>query len=299
MQLLNLLLALTNRESKHAYREGSAMDDIEFWVSPIGRKAHEWVKFTSRTLSFVDAVYRSVSAMIPLAALLEQFPEIIEKRVPGGTPQVSKAAALGKEQMDTEFGYLHAVSLMAYWGAFEAFIEDVCLAKLLMEPQLLESGPLGKVKIDASSILGDQLALMELILQTAFANQKSALKLGKGTFESRLEVVGLDGNVPKELGDDIFVAQKVRNVWAHRAGIADKRFVDECSGFFFYKPGDPVEISRSAFERYVYAISVYGTVIINRYREKQGLSRISWPGKPGSPTSYEKTHIELYDITIE
>lgn len=253
----------------------------------------------NQTFSFVRLTYQGVGVSTLLAKILRRFPKLIDKARPNSEQELNELIQRNQHLRDTQFAYVHAVALMAAWGALEAFIEDVCLGALLDEPALFSSEPLGKTKIQVASLAGSQTELMQDILDAAYTAQRSALKSGKGEFESRLKLVGLDGPVPRELSDELFVVQKLRNLWAHRAGVADRKFVDETPDYFPYRVGDTVDISSSAMNVYLMAILVYGTVVLNRYCAKKGLSEQVWPARPGRPNSFEQTYLELYGKPLE
>ena len=180
---------------------------------------------------------------------------------------------------------------MAAWGAFESFIDDACLAVISHDRSVLKRVGLSKVKYSIDDFLQlDEGDLVERVFKDAVGGLGS-VGPGVGKFESRLDLVGLKASVPKPIGDEIFRAQQDRNVWAHRGGIADRRYRSS-SGAGHRVPGDKVKISRLEIEDYLLALSLYGYIVINRFREKYGLSRI--PLTDPHPHRLRNAYFEMF-----
>ena len=55
----------------------------------------------------------------------------------------------------------------------------------------------------------------------------------------------------------------IRNVFVHRRGVADRRFVDACPHLGF-SVGDPVSVDRQSFDRYSESVAKYVLHIVKR-----------------------------------
>jgi hypothetical protein len=66
----------------------------------------------------------------------------------------------------------------------------------------------------------------------------------------------------------------VRHVWAHRAGIADAKFIRQAA-HLGYGQGDLVATTNEQLQAYLSAVLLYAMIIIKRHRAVFGLDPMS------------------------
>lgn len=263
------------------------VDQAELFASPLGVAFMDWLQYLKRIIDFDQVVSRSVRNLIPTAPVIAFLGKLFNKVTDEQRIEIEHGIALGKHEIDTDFEFMHALLLIAAWGSFEAFVDDACVGLLQTQPELLDTKPFANVKIPPSVLLlvpGEQ---MTQILEQAKSRLSTALKNGVGKFESQLELVGLDGqgDISDELRDAIFYTQQIRNVWAHKGGRADKRFIEKCPALG-YGLGDTVAISTESTATHLRALMVYGMLIMNRYLAASGIPPMPWPDHdPDGPFS--------------
>ena len=197
--------------------------------------------------------------------------------------EAKRKAEYATREMEAGFPLVHAHSLMGLWGALESFVEDIFVAMLEAEPALLSSEAFRKIRIPASVIApGMERERYRVVLTEATRLANADLGSGVGRFDRLLAMVGLDGAVPRPIRDAIYNAQQVRNVWAHRGGVADPRFLEKCPGWQ-YVEGDRVDLAPDRFLLLMHGVHMYGLVIVNRYRVHFGQSYLvsECPGYEG------------------
>lgn len=260
------------------------VDEADFQSSQFGIATRAWVAYQERIISFNDLVYRGVKTLTPAAVSLRMFDKIGFKINDEHKSSADKAIALARQEIDSDFEFLHGLILIASWGAFEAYVEDLCKAMLLMRRDLLETRPFDGLKVSPSILLADPNDQMEAVLSAANAKISTAPKVGVGKFEAQLGLVQLSGNddINPELKDAVFYAQQTRNVWAHRSGKADKKFVDRCPKLGV-SVGDTVKIGTEQSATYLNALLVYGLVIINRFRCQRQMTPFPAPSAVDLP----------------
>jgi hypothetical protein len=173
-------------------------------------------------------------------------------------------------------------------GAFECFVEDLFTATLEAQPELLTSDAFAKVKLPVAMMVGgEQRDRLQAVLSEVTRASSSDLAQGVSKFERVLAPVGLGGIVPKLIRDAIYEAQQIRNVWAHRGGMADERFVKRCPHLGF-DVGETVSLDAPTFLHLMHGLHMYAKVILNRAHDKLGVGR-----SPGDCVGYEGCMAEV------
>lgn len=252
-------------------------------ASPFGTVVSDWLAFTGRIMDFNETVCTGIKAIGPIAIVSGVLGTITSAVTDEQREHIGRAFQSAKSQIDTDFELVHALTLLAAWGAFEAFVEDVCKALLVMDRSLLTSKSFENVKIPAPMLVGDPSEQIDFVFNEASKKMNSDLKIGVGRFEPLLELVGLNGNgdISDGLKEAIFYAQQTRHVWAHRAGKADKRFLERCPNKGFAL-GDTVKISTEQSNLHLHALMTYGVLIVNRFLAAHGVNPIPYSGDENS-----------------
>lgn len=188
-----------------------------------------------------------------------------------------KKEKLAEAEASAEFPTLHAHTILGLWGALECFITDLAIGLLLDRPQPLDDQRLSKVRVPVRVFAHDPREAMATIVEEIAKQSGAVLSNGTSRFESILDHVGLDDDTPKKVKNAVYAAQHVRNVWAHRGGIADRRFVDACPHLGF-EAGQSVAIGHELYRYLKNGILLYGYVVIRRVFLRYDLKTIELPG---------------------
>ncbi|BBX39806.1 hypothetical protein [Mycobacterium simiae] len=191
---------------------------------------------------------------------------LLKQRVEkAGLPPEKYAAVLDLNRDDA---LRHALVLVASWSALEAYLEDFSKAVLQADMSILANKDFDKVKVPVAELLAPEDEKLDNVYQAmqAFVGTKAGTK----RFEELVELLGLGGQVPKVIKDNVYNAQMIRNVWAHKAGVADLKFVRQAPQLGFTQ-GQLVSISLEQLRDYLIAILAYGMIVMNRYRANCGL----------------------------
>ncbi len=188
--------------------------------------------------------------------------------------EAKRRASYAKRESQAGFPIVHAHALLGLWGALECFIEDSFLATLESETSILAEDPFRKIRLPVSMLLlGSEHERFRAILGEVSRATDADLALGVSRFERLLRMVHADGPVPSRVRDSIFQTQQIRNVWAHRGGYADARFVERCPHLGF-SPGQRIDLDPRRFLHYMHGFHMYGLVIMNRYLARYGRDRV-------------------------
>jgi len=98
--------------------------------------------------------------------------------------------------------------------------------------------------------------------------EKSRTKTGINQFENLLELVGLDGEIPKKISDKIYEMQQIRNLIMHRMGIIDHYFIEKCNWANNLRVGLQYKMSSSDYIKMLDAVTSYIGIIMDRINIK-------------------------------
>ncbi|AFC45948.1 hypothetical protein [Mycobacterium intracellulare] len=176
------------------------------------------------------------------------------------------------------------LSIIASFGAFEAYVEDFAKGVMKLNSELLDDERILQLKVHVRDLLAPEEEKFDRVYRAM--NEAAGRKAGIWRYEEVLKFVGLKDEVPLPdiIEDEFKMAQMVRHVWAHNAGIADTQFVNRSRslGFGFAK-GEVVAISQNQAQGYILAITAYGVVIANRHRQQCGLPPMPIGGGSDNP----------------
>lgn len=277
------------------------MRNEEFETSPLMAAYSSWADYMKRVVDMNETLHRGLR-FVPSVARAGEL--AMAQSRPGNASDIlaslQGAVTSAQREIDSDFEFIHALILMAAWGALEAFIEDVCIAVLTMKPDLLAGDSFKNVKMSPDILLiSDASKRMKVVFDEASAKRQTNLKGGVGKFESQLGLVGLEGNgdFTPELRKTIACAGQVRNVWAHRAGRADARFIEGWGEDFDLREGDTVQISTPNNNDFIGAIATYGWLVIHRFRFRNGLD-VFWFPFDGGPVHFYLAYIARWQETL-
>lgn len=270
----------------------------EFEASPLMAAYSSWADYMRRIVELNHAVRHGLHVLTPVARANERA---MRKNPPESARDIldalNGAADNADKEIQSDFEFVHALILMGSFGAFEAYVKDVCIAALTMNPALLRRDEFSKVKLKPPVSAEPQ------VMKDAFEQAQNALRglrPGTGKFEPYLKIVGLNGvsDLTPELRDTIEYASRVRHAWAHRAGKADARFIENCGPRSSLREGDTISISTSDSDDFIAAITTYGWLIVNRFLLRNGLGPFV-PPVDGAPGHYYPPYLarwrEVFD----
>lgn len=224
---------------------------------------HTWALYSESAESLVHLTHEGLNTIRNMPEVMREL-RLSDDAIESANFKAEYAA----KEIDSGFAILHAHSLLGLWGAMESLVEDLFLERLQANESLLASEAFAKVRIPVSSI-GDSDQRDRAVLAEASRVSNADLALGVDKFERLLDYVSLKGPVPKRIRDIVFKTQQVRNVWAHRAGYADRRFVERYPDFGVAL-GSRVDINATVFLEMMHGMHMYAVVLSNRLRLQDG-----------------------------
>lgn len=173
-----------------------------------------------------------------------------------------------RREMDDGFWMLHAHALMGLWGSLETLIEDIFVKRLVGNENLFASHDFKKFKLPISIVVeSDPERIARAVLREV--SKSADTGSAPGRFERVLKFVELDGKVPDKVSHALYRAQETRNICAHRAGIADERFVEMCPDAQI-EIGQRVKLEFKDFSPLMHGLHMYAAILVNRWRLESG-----------------------------
>jgi hypothetical protein len=201
------------------------------------------------------------------------------------SPEIDAAeyrAALAQREVDNGFNTVHSQGVLSLWSALEDLVKTFVARWLAEIPETRREPPWSDLRIK----LGEYEQLDEdqkgyYLVDLAEQNTGAAFRRGVNRFECLLEKLGLSGPVSDEIAKLVFEMQQVRNVIAHRRGVADKRFCESCPTYGV-TVGKKVIVSHDKYSAYIGATHGYVGELIFRTGEKFGDCEIRERAERGS-----------------
>jgi hypothetical protein len=224
------------------------------------------VTLTKRAVNIVAGIPQALG--IPMTDESDAGKEVKKKNI----VSLKNSAQIAEAEIERGFPLLHSHSVMGMWGALEAMIDDLAASWMGHNPSVLSEPSIAKIRIPFAEFQSmEQSDRLRFLVTELKRDLRSDLKSGATKFESLLKVLGLGGPVDKRIRDVLFETQQLRNVIAHRGGIADRKLIASCPQFN-YSIGDRVEIDSALFVRIENGFLMYSVVIVNRCRAIHGLN---------------------------
>ncbi|MCT7656830.1 hypothetical protein [Mycobacterium deserti] len=208
-----------------------------------------------------------------------------------------KAYDACKRSVDSHYETLYVLTLLASWGAFEAYVEDAAKAGLRARPELLSNTAFDRAKRKAEELTdADEAQRFEYIIDRVIGSIRDRLDAdGNGKYEQQLQLAGLGGTVPSDIALALMEGQQVRNVWAHNGGRADAKLLEQAPAIG-YAIGDKVTITKVMLGKYLLALNTYATIVVNRYRVQNGYAPLVCYG--GEQNTFKASFDELFPGAI-
>ena len=149
------------------------------------------------------------------------------------------------------FPYLYCLVSLRLWSILETLIKDLAQEMLIAFPELQSNDTLKALKGPLLPFLAsspsEQAAVILKLLEKDLSS--SQYQIGIARFELLLERFGMSGGVDPLVKRTLLELWAVRNVVAHKNGVADPRFIEVCP-WFVATVGMQLSVSPLDFSRY-------------------------------------------------
>ena len=209
------------------------------------------------------------------------------------SPEIDAAeyrATLAQREVDSGFNTVHSQGVLALWSALEDLVKTFAVRWLAEILETRREPPWSDLRIK----LGEYEQLDEeqkgyYLVDAAEQNTGTAFRRGVNRFECLLEKLGLSGPVGDEIAKLVFEMQQLRNVIAHRRGVADMRFCESCPTYGA-TVGKKVIVSQDKYSAYIGAAVGYVGELIFRTGEKFGDCEIRERAERASQDTQQHRH---------
>ena len=148
---------------------------------------------------------------------------------------VGQLTTFAQKQINRNFATLYAQTLISLWSNLENTLLTFLLSWILNEPTSKEQEQVKNIKVSLAKFGAmSEEERAEFIFDEI---KKKRPAPGITQFEDLFKLFGLPGNVDEVTTRTMFEMFKIRNVFAHRGGIADKKFTTDCP-WLGYEKGD-------------------------------------------------------------
>ena len=255
----------------------SVVDADEYYSTPIAIVAKDWAGYMAGTVIFKTLVCDGLVTLGPAIKITAFLAQVTKSATPDRMRRWHTSATLAQRQIDNDYSKLNGHILVDAWGAFESFVDDICIAALVMNPSLMSSGQLAKVRADQSWSALPENERARKMLRRALGKIKDEDKIGFSRLKKQLELVNLDCDGSPELESRVTYAQQLRHVIVHRGGIADGEFIDRSGRYSRHAVGETLTVDSSMLKELLGALIVYGLLIVNSDRTAKGAPPALWP----------------------
>lgn len=168
-------------------------------------------------------------------------------------------------QSQNGFPHLYGLATVRLWTILEVFVQDLLVWIISNVPEVRDFPIINKLKgplLEFAS--ASQQKQSEYILDLLYNELSASLRRGVGKFEHVLNAIELGGSIDERVKKNIFELSEIRNIVAHRNGIADERFVTNCP-WQNVNAGEPIPIYPPQFTNYCMSASWYIVEISRRH----------------------------------
>lgn len=225
---------------------------------------HDFVLLSMRGLSLVEGMpdLHRILASIDADGDVGVVPSAEETQ--RQQDDAKRAADLAGHESSSGFPLLHGQAVVTLWSLLESFVRVLVASWLEHRPEAFSRSAVAALKVR----VGDYQPLSrrercEYLAELLERDKAAGLRAGVGRFESVLECLGLEGEVPDRLRRDVLELAQVRNAIAHRGGLVDTQLVEACP-WLGVAAGDELRVSHAMFRRYNDAGFAYCILVFMR-----------------------------------
>lgn len=221
----------------------------------------------------IYAAVRSVETLQLHQDIVRQLGDV-EKLLPTEKLQQEKERAreeaeFARAQSEAGSPYLYALCSVRLWTLLEALVDELVAHSLKYPDRCQDQGTLDKLKGKLIEFLSaskdDQAATLCDQLKQITETSK---KLGVGRFEAILAPIGLGGATNEDVRLALLELSQLRNLIVHKGGRADRKFLEACPWFAATR-GEPVLVSASMFDKFLFASHWYLVELMGRVEERK------------------------------
>jgi hypothetical protein len=237
---------------------------------------HRFTEYADSATQLIRVSMRAIHATRSTPRLIRAIGKVKKYAVPewddtdhnSQLQQADDDAKFAEEQCAAGFPLLQEFTLVGFWGAFEAFVEDLVIGIISNEPEHLRAEPFAKVRIPLAEFetLGKD-DRMRMLLRELQRTLRADQRRGVNSFEAILNSVNLSGPVPEEFREAIWEMHHVRNLIVHRGSCVDRTFADACPRVSV-KVGGRIKVSHEQLSHYVIALFEYGAIVADRINNR-------------------------------
>jgi hypothetical protein len=224
----------------------------------------------------MEKLSRTIELSIMGIQLLVHWPDILEPiqeifetdqqmKMRGMTLEAfEEDAAYALDEVNKDFPFLLCHWVVSYWALLENLIHTLIANWIINKPSVLTEPSFRNLRVRISEYESlDTETKSEFLTDLLDRNLSGPMKKGINRFETLLEAIGLGGNVPEDLRRVFFEFQQVRNLIAHRLGIVDNKFINDCP-WKNATVGEQYALTREDVSVYIESGLEYIFLIINR-----------------------------------
>jgi hypothetical protein len=199
-----------------------ALDDIE-------KDILELIQFVEIYKAGVESPARMQDIARPMLVLARKLPAAQES-VRKTMEALKRTADAYKRIVGPDFAYLYGVATVRIWTAFEAAMNDLCLARLEHAGFWKREEVLRGLKIELHEFVpaGEQEQVSP-VFDALTDKHRAKHQPGAGRFENLLNSLGLGGPVPKPVADRLVWLSTARHCLVHRQGKIDARVLKDAA----------------------------------------------------------------------
>lgn len=191
-----------------------------------GLPVRDFLIYVTANRTLVEVVHETSEFALHVSSVMEVRPTNSDQKFAEGS--IGRMSMKARREVESGFPLLHANSLIGLWGALEACVDDLCLLWL----QCMDRHRLSEALANTRGRIGEYLGLNEesrwlWILTQLQKTDASSLRTGIGQFESFLKPLGISSQVDENIRKALHRLKALRNLYAHRAGRADEKFLRE------------------------------------------------------------------------
>lgn len=186
----------------------------------------DFLLYVTSNRALVEVVQEATDFSLHVWSVMESRP--VDPTEDFQSSSLGRLSEKTRREADNGFPLLYANSLIGLWGAFEACLDDLCLLFLqcVSRERLSNALSSARVKIGEYLALDDDDRWRWLLAQLQKA-ETTSLRTGVGQFESYLKPLGISPQIESGVRTTLFKIKAMRNLYAHRAGRADRKFLEE------------------------------------------------------------------------
>ncbi len=190
--------------------------------------------------------------------------------------QSKNRAAMALQEIESDFALLHANSLVTLWSSLDSLIDDIIIAWIENNHDIIKGPSFEKIKISISDYESmNNIERMSFLLRELSRSVNADIKVGAGKFEKLLEAIGLGGSIDEKLRRDLFEMSQIRNAIVHCGGTVDQILKNNCP-WIKWQVLETIKLNHNDYIKYYKAVHVYLYIIINRIRVHFHMSQADW-----------------------